>query len=59
MLLIETKSREWAYGVGRLSAPSELTLRLDDTIVWKQPRAFESLSWTNSYTASNAPATFP
>ncbi|MEK6263130.1 MAG: hypothetical protein AABP62_31515 [Planctomycetota bacterium] len=59
VLLIETKGQEWIYGVGRLSAPSELTMRLDDTVVWKQPRAFESLSWTNPYTASNAPATFP
>ncbi len=59
VLLIETKGPEWHYGVGRLSAPSELTMRLDDAIVWKQPRAFESLAWTNPYTASNSPATFP
>ena len=59
VLLIETNGQEWQYGIGRLSAPSELTMRLDDTIVWKQPRASGSLLWTNPYTASNAPATFP
>ena len=59
VLLVETKGPEWHYGIGRLSAPSVLTMQLDDTVVWKQPRAFGSLSWTNPYTASNAPAKFP
>ncbi len=59
VLLIESDGQEWTYGVGRLSAPSTLTMRLDDTVVWKEPRAIGSLSWSNPYTASNSPATFP
>lgn len=57
VLLLETKGREWTFGVGRLSAPSTLVMRLDDTVVWKEPRA--SLSWSSPYTASNSAATFP
>ncbi|MEK6262672.1 MAG: hypothetical protein AABP62_29090 [Planctomycetota bacterium] len=59
VLLLETNGQEWTYGVGRLSAPSALILRLDDTIVWKEPRASGSLTWSSPYTATNAAATFP
>jgi hypothetical protein len=59
VLLLETDEGGWRYGIGRLSAPSTLTVRLDDAIVWSQPPASGSLGWANPYTASNSPATFP
>lgn len=59
VLLIETNGQDWTYGVGRLSATSSLTMRLDDGVVWKQPRVIGSLTWSSPYTATNTPATFP
>lgn len=57
VLLIETDGTNWQFGVGRLSAPSTLTLKLDDEVVWTQPRA--GLGTSSSYTATNTPAKFP
>lgn len=58
LLLIETDGNAWQYGIGRLSSPSRLVMKLDDAVVWTQPR-FESHSWSEPYTASNVPAEFP
>jgi hypothetical protein len=58
LLLVETDGKAWRYGVGRLSAPSILELRLDDVVVWSQGRA-DTLTWSQPYTASNSAATFP
>lgn len=57
LLLIESDGKTWRYGVGRLSTPSTLSLRLDDREVWSQPQA--SLGWTNPYNASNSAAEVP
>jgi len=56
-LLLETRGDGWQWGVGRLSAPSTLTLRLDDVAVWTEPPA--TLTWDRPYTASNSAAKFP
>jgi hypothetical protein len=58
LLVIETEGEVWQYGVGRLSAPSTLEVRLDGTLVWSQP-PFTSFEWTQPYTASNSAAEFP
>lgn len=59
LLVIETDGGDWQYGIGRLSAPSQLEMKLDDTAVWTQPR-FESFgNWSAPYTATNVPAEFP
>ena len=57
VLLIETDGTTWTYGAGRLSAPSTLTLLLDDEIVWKVPPARTASS--EGYSATNVPARFP
>jgi hypothetical protein len=57
VLLIETDGQDWRYGIGRLSTPSNLSVRLDDVVVWAQPKA--ALGWAKPYTASNSAATFP
>ena len=57
VLLVETDGTSWSYGVGRLSQPSTLTMKLDDEVVWQQPYA--SLSSNKPYTAGNTPAEFP
>ncbi len=59
LLLLEIDGEEWRYGIGRLSAPSQLEMKLDGAPVWTQPRVNNSLSWSDPYTASNAPAKFP
>lgn len=59
LLLIETDGEAWHYGIGRLSAPSQLEMKLDGAPVWTQPAVNNSLSWSDPYTASNAPAKFP
>jgi hypothetical protein len=59
LLLIETDGKDWQYGIGRLSAPSRLEMKLDNRSVWRQPR-FESFQdWSQPYTATNVPAEFP
>ncbi len=58
MLIIETDGEAWHYGIGRLSAPSTLEVRLDGALVWSQPR-FTSFEWSQPYTASNSAAEFP
>lgn len=57
VLLVETDGTTWSYGVGRLSQPSTLTMKLDDEVVWQQPYA--NLGSNNPYTAGNTPAVFP
>jgi hypothetical protein len=59
LLVVETDGKGWQYGVGRLSMPSTLEVRLDDTVVWSQPRIVSALGWSESYNASNSPAEFP
>jgi hypothetical protein len=59
MLIVETDGKEWRYGIGRLSMPSTLEMRLDDTAVWTQPRIPSSPGWSEPYNASNSPAEFP
>ena len=59
LLVVETDGKVWQYGVGRLSMPSTLEMRLDDTVVWSQPRLPQSPGWSESYTASNSAAEFP
>ncbi len=58
LLIVETDGEAWQYGVGRLSSPSTLEVRLDDVLVWSQPR-FASFEWSQPYTASNSAAEFP
>jgi hypothetical protein len=59
LLVVETDGTEWQYGVGRLSMPSTLEMRLDDTVVWSEPRIPSSPGWGEPYNASNSPARFP
>jgi len=59
LVLIETDGKEWQYGIGRLSMPSTLEMKLDDTVVWSQPRIPSSPGWSQPYNASNSPAEFP
>ena len=58
LLVVETDGERWQYGIGRLSAPSKLEVRLDGALVWSQPR-FTSFEWSQPYTASNSAAEFP
>lgn len=57
VLLIETDGTTWSYGAGRLSAPSTLTLLLDDEKVWTVPPA--SMARSEGYSATNVSARFP
>jgi hypothetical protein len=57
VLLVETDGEKWQYGVGRLSLPSTLTLRLDGRKVWSEAQPV--ISWTSPYTASNRPVVVP
>jgi hypothetical protein len=59
LLVIETDGKEWQYGIGRLSMPSTLEMRLDDAVVWSEPMIPSSPGWSEPYNASNSPATFP
>ena len=59
LLVVETDGKDWQYGIGRLSMPSTLEMRLDDTVVWSEPRIPSSPGWTEPYNASNSPAVFP
>ncbi|MBI3866636.1 MAG: hypothetical protein HY290_32540 [Planctomycetia bacterium] len=59
LLAIETDGKAWQYGIGRLSMPSTLEMRLDDTVVWSEPRIPSSPGWREPYNASNSPAEFP
>jgi hypothetical protein len=59
LLVIETDGTDWQYGIGRLSMPSTLEMRLDDAVVWSEPRIPVSPGWNEPYNASNSPATFP
>jgi hypothetical protein len=59
LLLVETDGTDWRYGIGRLSMPSTLEMKLDDAVVWSQPRIPASPGWTEPYNASNSPADFP
>jgi hypothetical protein len=52
LLFVETDGQQWTYGLGRLSLPSVLTVRLKGEIVW-QVEAFSNGSWSDSYTATN------
>jgi hypothetical protein len=57
VLLLETDGAGWHYGIGRLSQPSTLIVKLDGAEVWKEPPAV--LQWSRPYTASNATARIP
>ena len=57
VLLIETDGEKWQYGVGRLSLPSTLTLRLDGREVWSEGRV--GISWASPYNASNSAVVVP
>ena len=57
LLVIEVTGNDWTYGVGRLSAPSELTLRLNNEIVWHVRPA--ALDWNAPYNAANFPIEIP
>jgi hypothetical protein len=59
LLVVETNGTDWQYGIGRLSMPSRLEMKLDDDVVWSQPRIPQSPGWTEPYNASNSPAEFP
>ena len=59
LLVVETDGKDWKYGIGRLSMPSTLEMRLDDLVVWSAPRIPSSPGWSEPYNASNSPATFP
>jgi hypothetical protein len=57
VLLVETDGDKWQYGVGRLSLPSTLTLRLDGRKVWSEGRA--AISLNSPYHASNSAVVVP
>jgi hypothetical protein len=59
LLVVETDGKEWQYGIGRLSMPSTLEMKLDDAVVWSEPRIPSSPGWTEPYNASNSTAEFP
>jgi hypothetical protein len=59
LLVVETDGKEWQYGIGRLSMPSTLEMKLDDAVVWSGPRIPSSPGWTEPYNASNSTAVFP
>ena len=59
LVLIETNGTDWQYGIGRLSMPSTLEMKLDGGVVWSQPRIPSSPGWSEPYNASNSPAEFP
>jgi hypothetical protein len=59
LVLIESDGKEWQYGIGRLSMPSTLEMKLDNAVVWSQPRIPSSPGWSEPYNASNSPAEFP
>ena len=59
LLVVETDGNEWQYGIGRLSMPSTLEMKLDESVVWTGPRFPSSPGWSEPYTASNSTAQFP
>ncbi len=59
LLAVETDGKNWQYGIGRLSMPSTLAMRLDEVEVWTQPRLPQSPGWSEPYNASNSDAEFP
>jgi hypothetical protein len=59
VLLIETDGKEWLYGMGRLSLPSTLTMRLDDELVWTAPRNPSVYGMSMGYWAANVASQFP
>jgi hypothetical protein len=58
ILVVETDGTAWQYGVGRLSLPSELELKLDGAPVWRARRNENSGSG-GPYYALNASVTIP
>ena len=59
LLILETDGKNWRYGIGRLSMPSTLEMRLDDMVVWSAPLIPSSPGWSEPYNASNSAAEFP
>ena len=57
ILLLETDGAKWQFGVGRLSAPSTLSVTVDGQQVYRVPPNFGT--WSSSYNASNSPAKIP
>lgn len=57
VLLIETDGGGWRYGIGRLSAPSVLTVTLDGEAVWNVEPA--ALGWDQPYVADNSAVLIP
>jgi hypothetical protein len=59
LVVVETGGKDWQYGIGRLSMPSTLEMKLDDVVVWSQPRFPQSPGRSEPYNSSNSPAKFP
>ena len=57
IVFLECERTGWSYGVGRLSAPSTLTVSIDDRKVWQV--APGAGTWSQAYVATNAPAQIP
>lgn len=57
VVLIESDGTAWNFAAGRLAGASRIVITVDDKTVWEVGRV--KYGWTESYTASNAPANIP
>lgn len=57
IVFIDTDGSNWRYGIGRLSAPSTLVVKIDDVRVWTVPP--NTGGWSDAYCATNAEASIP
>lgn len=57
VLLIESDGTAWNFAAGRLAGASKIVIAVDNKTVWEVGRV--KYGWTESYTASNAPANIP
>lgn len=57
IVFLETDGQQWVYGIGRLSAPSTLTVSIDGQEVYRVPPNFGT--WSSSYNASNSSVKVP
>ncbi|MFK8110890.1 MAG: hypothetical protein AB8B91_01735 [Rubripirellula sp.] len=57
IVFLDTDGNQWQFGIGRLSAPSTLSVRVAENEVYRVPPNFGT--WGGSYNASNSTAKIP
>lgn len=57
IVFLETRGKKWEFGIGRLSAPSTLTVSVGDKEVYRVPPS--TGGYSSPYLATNSPAKIP